>query len=87
MNRWRIIIESWPHSTGKGQDADQKAAGEREVYFYVDADDIRDAMKMARCFAEGMECNPAVWRAPITAVHVDRSREMAKAFQESRDAA
>jgi hypothetical protein len=74
MNRWRITIEAWPHSTGNGQEADQKAAGDREHYFYVDADDIGAAMKMARCYAEGMERNPAVWRPPITGVHVDRSR-------------
>jgi len=72
--RWRITIEAWPHSTGKGQEEDQKAAGDRERYFYVDAEDIADAMKMARCFAEGMKANPAVWMAPIMGVHVDRSR-------------
>ena len=75
MNRWRIIIEACPHSTGAGQEADQKMAGDRERYFYVDADDIREAMKMAHCFAQGIETNPAVWRAPITGVHIDRSRE------------
>lgn len=74
MKRWRITIEAWPHSTGAGQEADQKAAGDREHYFYVDAENIRDAMKMAECFAQGMERNPAVWKAPILGVHVDRSR-------------
>ena len=72
MNRWRITIEAWPHSTGNGAEADQKAAGDRERYFYVDADDIEHAMKMARCFAEGMRANPAVWMAPIMGVHVSR---------------
>lgn len=70
MDRWRITIEVWPHSTGAGQEADQKAAGDRTNYFYVDAQDIADAMKMARCYAEGLERNPAVWRAPIRGVHV-----------------
>jgi hypothetical protein len=72
MNRWRITIEAWPHSTGAGKDADQKTAGERTNYFYVDANDITEAMKMARCFQEGMLRNPAVWEAPIMGVHVYR---------------
>lgn len=70
MMRWRIQIEAWPHSTGAGQRADQAVAGERTHFFYVDAYDITEAMKMARCFAEGMERNPAVWRAPIYGVSV-----------------
>jgi hypothetical protein len=74
MHRWRIIIEAWPHSTGAGQEADQKAAGERESYFYVSANDIGEAMRMAQCFAEGIKHNPAVWEAPITGIHIDRSR-------------
>lgn len=73
MNRWRITIEACPHSTGNGADADQKAAGDRVHYFYTDANDIDEAMVRARCFAEGMKCNPAVWMAPILGVHVDRS--------------
>ena len=75
--RWQITIEAWPHSTGAGAEADQKAAGERTHYFYVDADDIHVAMKMARCFAEGMERNPAVWCAPIYGVHVYRKAQTA----------
>ena len=70
MERWRITIRAWPHSTGNGQEADQKAAGDPEHYFYVDANNIREAMKMAECFAHGMERNPAVWQAPIMGVHV-----------------
>jgi len=75
--RWQITIEAWPHSTGNGADADQALAGERAHYFYVDAEDIGEAMKMARCFAEGMERNPAVWRAPIYGVHVYRKGQTA----------
>jgi hypothetical protein len=70
MYRWRITIVVWPHSTGKGREADQEAAGDREQEFWVDALDIEDAMRMARCFAEGLERNPAVWQAPIMGVHV-----------------
>ena len=72
MNRWRITIQVWPYSTGRGADEDQKAAGERVRYFYVNAHDIRDAMKMAQCFAEGIETSPAVWKAPIYGVNLER---------------
>lgn len=67
--RWRIAIEVWPHSSGKGQEADQKTAGDRELYFYADAEDIDAAIRCARCFAEGIRANPAVWMAPIVGVH------------------
>ena len=69
MWRWKIIIEAWPHSSGKGQEADQAAAGEREQYFYCSAEDIQDAMRFADCFAEGMKSNPAVWVAKITGIN------------------
>ena len=72
MDRWRITIEARPYSTGKGAVADQEAAGDRVHYFYTDAGSIDDAMKQARCFAEGMKRNPAVWMAPILGVHVER---------------
>ena len=66
--RWKIVIETWPHTTGKGVDADQALCGERERYFYVDAEDIRDALKLGLCISEGICSNPAVWLAPITAI-------------------
>lgn len=75
MSRWEIHIEAWPHSTGKGADADQAAAGERNHYFYVYAEDIGEALKMAQCFAEGMESSPAVWRAPIVAIRIETRTE------------
>ena len=69
--RWRIIIAVYPHSTDKGQDADKKAAGaeDGDKYFYVNAGDFDDVVKMARCFSEGIESHPAVWKAPIMGVH------------------
>lgn len=70
MKRWRITIEVWPHSTGGGKEADQKAAGDSPRYFYVDAEDFEAVCLMARCFAEGIRTNPAVWHAPIRGVHV-----------------
>lgn len=74
--RWKIAVEAWPHSTGNGDEADKKAAGADEGahFFYVDAGDIDEAMRMARCFAEGIERNPAVWKAPILGVYVERPR-------------
>jgi hypothetical protein len=73
MIQWMITIEIWPYFTGKGQKIDQEAAGERIRYFYTDADDFREASKLARCFQEGVQANPAVWRAPITGVVVHRN--------------
>ena len=63
--RWQISIEIWPHSTGAGAEADQKAAGDRQRYFYVEADCIERAYMSARCIQSGILCNPAVWKAPI----------------------
>lgn len=72
MRRWRIAIEARPHSTGNGNEADQKLAGDRIAYFYVDAGDISDAVKMARCFSQGMQHNPMVWEAVIVGVHWEK---------------
>jgi hypothetical protein len=69
--RWRITIATWPHSTGNGKEADRKAAGvmDGDRYFYVEAEEFRDAVKMAECYSEGIASHPAVWRAPIMGVH------------------
>jgi hypothetical protein len=69
MSRWQIMLEVWPHSTGNGSNVDQIAAGERAPFFYVDADDIRGALKMAPCICQGIKHNPAVWEAPIHAIY------------------
>jgi hypothetical protein len=68
MQRWLVTIEAWPHSTGKGQDADQKAAGDRVQKFAVRAGDMEDALQAADYIAQGMRTNPMVWRAPITGI-------------------
>lgn len=67
-DRWHIVIEAWPHSTGNGKEADQALAGERIQYYYVDAEDIKAALKLGLCIAGGMKSNPAVWEAPITSI-------------------
>lgn len=69
MTRWRITIEVWPHSSGNGADVDQKDAGERTNYFYVNAYEIDNALEMARCFQTGILINPAVWKANIFGIH------------------
>lgn len=68
MNRWRVTIEAWPHSSGKGQEADQAAAGPRTNDFVVRAVDMSAALEAAEHIAMGMRVNPMVWRAPITGI-------------------
>ena len=65
---WLVTIEVWPHSTGKGQVADQASAGDRVQNFAVRAVDIAAALELAECIAQGMRTNPMVWRAPIKAI-------------------
>lgn len=67
-DRWMVTIEAWPHSTGNGNQADQKAAGDRVQNFAVRAIDASEALKCAELIAQGMRTNPMVWRAPITAI-------------------
>ena len=43
-DHWSITIEAWPHSTGKGQCVDQEACGERSTVYYIDAEDMEDAL-------------------------------------------
>jgi hypothetical protein len=67
-DRWIITIEAWPHSTGKGDNADQEAAGPRKNDFAVRALDMKAAFEAAEHIAMGMRVNPMIWRAPITAI-------------------
>lgn len=69
--RWRITIAVWPHSTGNGTASDKKAAGaeDGDRYFYVEAEDFRDASRLAFAYSEGVKSHPAVWQAPIMGVH------------------
>ena len=55
--RWRITIVIYPHSTGNGQEADRKAAGTDggDHYFYVDAEDFKEAVKMASCYVAALQ--------------------------------
>lgn len=68
MMRWEITIEAWPHSTGKGQDEDQKACGARSQEFYTRAETIDDALVHANIFATGMVTNPRMWQARVMSI-------------------
>jgi hypothetical protein len=63
--KWSVTIEAWPYSTGKGCDHDQKNAGDRVQCFMVEADNISEAMKLAKAIQTGMKASPHVWEAPI----------------------
>jgi len=68
MCEWIAEIHVWPHSTGRGQQVDQKDAGERVQKITLRADGIQAALRMAEVFAKGIETNPMVWQAPIFGV-------------------
>lgn len=67
MNRWRIVIERWPYFG-----VSQEAAGDRTQTFYVDAYGAREALKLAEAIVTGIEAGPAVWKAPIQSIALDR---------------
>lgn len=73
--RWMVTIEAWAHSTGNGEDNDQKLAGERSQNFVVNAVDISAALEFAEAISQGMRTNPMVWRAPIKAIIQEREWE------------
>lgn len=65
---WNIEIEAWPHSTGEGQEVDQKACGKRVHCFKHFGSEFEDAFKAAQLIAEGMLTNPRMWQAPIKSI-------------------
>jgi hypothetical protein len=67
-DRYLVKIEAWPHSTGRGQKADQKDAGERVQTFVVRAVGMDEALANANYIAQGMRTNPMVWRAPVVEI-------------------
>ena len=67
MNRWRVVIEAWPYFG-----VEQAAAGDRSQTFYVEADCARSALKLAEHIVKGMEAGPAIWKAPIQSIALDR---------------
>lgn len=67
-DRWKVTIDRWPYSTGKGQDVDQLNAGERTSVFEVRATDISEALVKAKLYQQGIESSPHVWQAPISKI-------------------
>lgn len=80
-NRWKITYEVWPYHCVK-----QELAGDRVQTFWVDdAHDMREALRLAKMFTNGVERSPHVWQAPITAIVQDnygRIRTIASAATE-----
>lgn len=68
---YKIEIEAWPHSTGEGNDADQKAAGPRSRSFTIYASGMAEAYAAAQHIATGIQSHHRVWTAPI--VKIERS--------------
>lgn len=68
MRRWKITIEAWPFFLGCSQEEAQKLAGERSKDYVVCAIDASQELAFAEAIAMGVRSNPAVWRAPITAI-------------------
>lgn len=62
--RWKITVNVWPHSTGRGQDIDQAAAGAREQSFTIDGDEFAAAYKAAKFIVVGIEASPARLESP-----------------------
>ncbi len=68
MNRWVVVLNVWPHSTGAGQETDQEACGPREQSCEVQANTISEAAKFGELFQRGICINPRVWQAPIMSI-------------------
>lgn len=66
--QYKITIEAWPHSTGRGQAQDQKDAGPHTQEYTVGADSMRHACGIADQLARAVERNPMVWQAPIRSI-------------------
>ena len=64
-DRWEAEIHVWPHSTGNGQCADQKAVGGGVRKVEVIAHRIDDALKLVNLYRDGIETNPMVWQAVV----------------------
>jgi hypothetical protein len=65
---WTVIIEVGPHSTGNGQENDQKLVGPTVQKFTVDSVEFSDAFELAKAVEQGIRSNPMVWRTEIIGV-------------------
>ncbi len=68
MDRWIITVQVCPHSTGRGQEADQASVGERRQTVIVEAGDIESALSQAKLYLAGVRTNPMVWKAFVSSV-------------------
>ncbi len=62
---WRAEIHVWPHSTERGNETDQREAGDRVRFIEVTAHSIREALFIVEHYRDGIMTNPMVWQAPI----------------------
>jgi hypothetical protein len=73
---WTVIIQVMPHSSGNGQENDQKMVGQPTQRFTVDAVKISDAFELAKAIEYGIRSNPMVWETVIAGIiRVDMERE------------
>ncbi|KAB2751818.1 hypothetical protein [Brucella anthropi] len=68
MSQYKGIVHVWPYSTGRGQDVDQKEAGERVREIVVNAQHIGEALEKIELYREGIKTGPMVWEAPIISI-------------------
>lgn len=68
MYIWEVIIETWPHSTGRGNTVDQMQAGARQATYEIQADSIQEALKLSEIICLGIHQNPIVWQTKITRI-------------------
>lgn len=66
--KWKVTVVVMAYSTGRGADADRKAAGNREQSTVVECDTIRHALRFADAFVNGIKTNPAVWEVQVYAI-------------------
>lgn len=70
MTRWTVEIEVWPHSTGRGRDPDDKAAGGRFQSCEVVGETLDDALRGGNLFRAGICTNPAVWQTRVRKIEM-----------------
>jgi len=69
---FHIVIEAWPHQTGKGQQADQAEVEPRERHFNITASCMADAYRMACAIEMGIKSHSKVWETCMTSIVKDK---------------
>jgi hypothetical protein len=65
---WTVIIQVMAHSSGNGQDNDQKSVGGTVQKFTVDAVKFSDTFELAKAIEQGIQSNPMVWETEIIGI-------------------